>query len=44
MNRLITPGAIFVEGDSDQKILASWFPQLQFVAAGGKDIVRFQHP
>lgn len=40
MNRLLTPGAIFVEGDSDQKILASWFPYLQFVAAGGKNNVR----
>jgi hypothetical protein len=37
MNRLVTPGAIFVEGDSDRAILARWFPHLQFVAVNGKN-------
>jgi hypothetical protein len=37
MNRLVTPGAIFVEGDSDRNILARWFTHLQFVAVNGKN-------
>ncbi|MCE7990045.1 MAG: DUF4435 domain-containing protein [Caldilinea sp. CFX5] len=37
MNRLVTPGAIFVEGDSDRDILARWFPHLQFVVVNGKN-------
>jgi hypothetical protein len=37
MNRLVTPGAIFVEGDSDRAILARWFPHLQFFAVNGKN-------
>ena len=39
MNRLLTPGVIFVEGDRDREILARWFPHLQFVAVGGKNNV-----
>lgn len=39
MTRLLTPGAISVEGDRDREILARWFPHLQFVAAGGKNNV-----
>lgn len=37
MNRLVTPGAIFVEGDSDRDILARWFPHLQITAVNGKN-------
>jgi hypothetical protein len=37
---LITPGTIFVEGSEDQKILAAWFPHLQFVAEDGKNRVK----
>lgn len=40
MNRLVTPGAIFVEGDSERDILARWFTHLQFVAVNGKNNIR----
>jgi hypothetical protein len=31
---------IYVEGDADKAILSRWFPQLEFVKAGGKDKVK----
>ena len=37
MSRLLTPGTIFVEGDSDREILARWFVHLHFVAVNGKN-------